>query len=158
MPIFKARIVQLPAGQTPHPPAPLGLTMSGPIVQIQVEVPEALSKQLSDSGQPIPQPVTGSALIDTGATFSAIDMGRVAKKLGLNPIATAKSGTADGEKVQPIFSVKFVLPQSKIVVSDGRATGVNLDGSPYIALLGRSFLQNVIMIYDGPGAEFTLAL
>ncbi|MCI4347277.1 MAG: retroviral-like aspartic protease family protein, partial [Thermoplasmata archaeon] len=120
-------------------------------------VSKVLSKRLVKDKKSVPQPVTGVALIDTGATFSAIDQG-VAERLGLNPIGVAKTGTASGRRDAPVYAVKFSIHGAMIIVEDGHVLGVDLEGTGMVALLGRSFLQNTLFIYDGIGSEFTIAL
>ena len=45
----------------------------GPVLQVEISLAAALVKHLTDQGQPVPQPVAGWALIDTGATAAAVD-------------------------------------------------------------------------------------
>lgn len=155
MPIFKSKFY--PSGHTIPPVVPMGLTQTGPMVQVQIEVSTALSKRLLAEHAPVSQPETGNALVDTGATFSAIDVS-IAKRLNLEPIGTATTGTAAGKQTVAVFALKISIPGARIAVEDGHVLGVDLDGTGVIALLGRSFLQNVIFIYDGPSGEFTIAL
>ena len=156
MPVFKTRIH--PTNQAPPAPVPMALTHLGPVVQLQLEVSDALSKELVESKQQVPAPVSGRGLIDTGATFSAID-NSVAKRMGLQPIGTVRVGTAGGRRAAPVYALKItIVGGGNIVLNDNHVTGVDLDGTDMLALLGRSFLQNVILIYDGISAEFTIAL
>ena len=57
--------VSLPPGQA--------LYQSGPIIEVVLAVPTALAQKLAAAGRPIPKPVNGLALLDTGATNSCID-------------------------------------------------------------------------------------
>ena len=155
MPVFKTKV--LPTGQTPPVPLPGALTQSGPVVQIQVEVSSPLSQRLVADKQSVPPPVSGAGLVDTGATFSAIDL-KVVSRLGLQPIGAAITGTAAGRRPASVYAVKFTLPGARIAVEDGHVLGVDLDGTGMVALLGRSFLQNTVLIYDGLGSEFTIMI
>lgn len=155
MPVAKVKFHE--PGKAPPNPVPLLLLREGPNLPVQIEVPDALAKQLADTGKPIPPPVSGKGLIDTGATFSAVD-NATARKLELQPVRVTKVGTASGEVEQPVYSLKLTLPTARIVITDGNVVGADLSGvGGVIVLIGRSFLQHVMMIYDGPSAEFSLA-
>ena len=56
----------------PIPPA-LALQQRGPVVQVSVSLHESFAKALVQQGKPLPQPVTGWALLDTGASNTCID-------------------------------------------------------------------------------------
>jgi len=60
------------------------LEQVGPLVPVQIEVPTVLAQQLQQAGMAVPQPVSGQALIDTGATSSAVDA-QVLTSLGIAP-------------------------------------------------------------------------
>lgn len=110
MPIFTSRWHS--GTSPPPPPSPQGLRGTGPLVAVQVEVPTLLAKFLADSGKPIPTPATGWALIDTGATSTAVNA-KTADSLGVAPVATMKVGTAGGSRDQPVFPLKITLPQTR---------------------------------------------
>jgi predicted aspartyl protease len=111
---------------------------------------------MKKNGEKIPEPISGQALVDTGATFSAIDEG-IADKLGVKPIGLAPSGTAGGEVMLNIYAARFILPLN-IQVGFSRATGVRLAGQQYIALIGRDVLSQMILVYNGPAGLISLAL
>ena len=136
----------------------------GPVIQVQVEVPTPLAFALQRSGKPIPPPATGMALIDTGATRSAVDE-TVITALGVQPIGVVRVGTAGGMVDQSLYSAKFSFPGSNLPSMEfAQLTGVNLQGHvvphlnvPLIALIGRDILSQFVMIYNGPAAGLTLA-
>jgi hypothetical protein len=154
VPIYKGKFS--PPNQLPAPPNPTPLFQVGPIVEVQIAVPTVLGQQLAKSNQPIPQPVTGIALIDTGATLSAVGS-PVLAQLGLNPVGTANVGTAGGQVPQNLYPTRMTLTRLNLSLDYNAVLGVDLTGQSIIALLGRDFLQSVVLIYDGPAAEFTLA-
>lgn len=96
------------------------------------------------------------ALIDTGATLSAVDASTLAQ-LSLQPVGIANVGTAAGQQPQNLYPVRMVLTQMSLGIDYSQVLGVNLAGQGIIALLGRDFLQRTILIYDGPSGEFTLS-
>ena len=49
------------------------LVMRGPVVQVMVSVPPEIADIFAKESKPIPSPVSGLALIDTGATISCVD-------------------------------------------------------------------------------------
>jgi hypothetical protein len=51
------------------------LRAQGPIVSVSIGVTEAASTALTNAGQPVPQPVTVTAMVDTGASGSVITRG-----------------------------------------------------------------------------------
>lgn len=64
-----------------HPPAD-NLHLNGPTVQVTVTVSQDIAAQLTQAGHPVPTPVAGTALIDTGASSTCID-DAIAQQLGL---------------------------------------------------------------------------
>lgn len=154
MPIFKVKL--LSQGQQPIPPNNKALLQArGPVVQVQIEVPLALSKQLAASGTAVPQPVAGWALLDTGATSTAVD-DSVVSSLGVMPIGVAQVGTAGGPTTHPVYPIRLQIQGVGLAIDFGRVTGAPLKGMGLVALIGRDVLSNMILIYDGPSSEFTL--
>lgn len=110
-------------------------------------------------GSPVHDPVLGSqdflqldALIDTGATDICIDI-KAADRLGLQPIDRTFIGGVGGAVEAMVFAGILEVPslQFKRVVRMFSPLGVSLSSK---VLLGRSFLENFIMTYDGPKGIF----
>ncbi len=154
MPVFKSKIHQ--PGQVPIPPTPGLLVGAGPLVTVQIDVPEPLAKLLSDAGKPTPSPVRGMALIDTGTTASVVDASLV-DALGVRPVGTATVGTAGGPATQPVYPIRIQLQGVGLVINFSRVTGAPLKEMGLVALLGRDMLSNMILLCDGPNSEYTLA-
>jgi hypothetical protein len=95
-------------GQPPQP-GPQILRVVGPVLQVEVCVPSDLETLLAANNQPIPQPVTGWALIDTGASRTAVAQSCIAS-LGVQPIGAAKTGTAGGIREVSIYPARFRFP------------------------------------------------
>jgi hypothetical protein len=133
------------------------LAQVGPLCPIEIHVPPAIAQILSNAGQPIPNCVTGMALIDTGATVTCVHE-PILQGLGLNPVGIVNLGTANGPTQQNVYPVRIICPTQGWTFDPGSATGVNLTGqvlnvSPpvaIIALLGRDLLQNWMLVYNGP--------
>jgi len=154
VPVATVRISNVP---NPTPAFPDGLFIAGSRIAVQLEVASVLAKQLAAEGKPIPQPVTGTALIDTGATRSAID-DRTVSKLGLSPVGLVKLGTAAGQKLQALYPLKLTLPQLARVIEFESVTGCDLSGTGFEMLIGRDVLRLGLFVYDGVSGSFSLAL
>lgn len=123
----------------------------GPTVEVVVG-------HVSGDGKPSDGPSeTAFALIDTGAAESCIDSD-LAAQLGLPVIDRQLIAGAGGASTHDVFLGHVAIPQLEIR-QFGRFTGVNLaaGGQEHRVLLGRTFLQNVVMIYDGLRAQITIA-
>jgi predicted aspartyl protease len=108
--------------------------------------------------------VPGFALIDTGASVSAVD-DSVVRQRGAQPVGIAQVGTAGGQHPQAVYPARLVFPGTNIPsVEFGQLLGANLAGQmvaghqgPLIVLLGRDILQQFVLFYNGSTGSFTLA-
>ena len=82
-------------------PNPAILMRAGPLLEVEVTIPAALENYLKAHGSPIPEPIAGWALIDTGASRTGVHDGTIAA-LGVNPIGLATVGTAGGQRQQRV--------------------------------------------------------
>ena len=96
MPIFNASLAKAVSGGITQP-VPAAFQKIGPIVPLQVEIPTALAAQLRATEAQIPSPITGLALIDTGASVSGVDE-TVVQQLGIQPIGVASISHAGGSQ------------------------------------------------------------
>lgn len=143
---------------------PDGLRIIGPVLAVQIEIPAALATQLQKDNQKIPSPVLGQALIDTGASVSAVDAA-VVGQLGVQPVGIKNVGTAGGPQQQATYPAKFSFPGTKLPsIEFNELLGANLAGQQLplpqgqiIALLGRDILQLFILVYNGPGGMYSVA-
>ena len=138
-------------------PAPELLVAQGPVVPVLLSISDEAHQALMAAGKPIPEPVTGLALIDTGATWTCVDED-TARRAGLPTRGTAKMASASHpEHEVPVFAGRIVL--DSININTPNAMGVNLSGFPgLIALIGRDMLQNCLFVYDGNSGSMSLAL
>lgn len=139
---------------------PALLYAAGPRIATQIGVPTSLAAQLSASGQQIPPPVMVSALIDTGASLTAVDL-EILKQLALEPIGETRLSTPSDPKAKAgIYAVSLTFPQARetrVTVDPIPVAGCQLKSQGMGMLLGRDFLNNVVLIYNGPGGFFTVA-
>jgi hypothetical protein len=148
-----------PAG---NPSAP-GLRVLGAFFPIEVHIPPQIAQALAKDNKPIPAPVSGLGLIDTGATMTCVHED-ILTSLGLNPIGVVQSGTAAGPVQQNVYPVRITFP-SKGWTLDVQAAGVNLSGQmiplnppqPAVVLLGRNVLEKWVFIWNGPSGHWTVA-
>ena len=166
MPVYNFGHYLLPegGGQAPSP-FPPGLRLSGPVVPVLIEIPSALTDRLQQTGQAIAAPVSGLALVDTGASVSAVDAGCV-QQLGVQPVGMVTVGTAGGSQQQMLYPGRFSFPGtnlpsidfSSLLGADLATQGVpGPRGGPLVALLGRDLLEHFVLVYNGPQGLFTLA-
>jgi len=133
------------------------LLTRGPIIPIEVWVPSALESYLRSHNMGVPPPVSGFALIDTGATVSAVDDLAI-RILGVSPVDVASVGTAGGPQRQYVYPARFLVANRTWVLEFTRVTGANLSDTGFIALIGRDFLSRALLVYNGLQGSFTVAL
>ena len=110
-----------------------------------------------DSGRLAKVSVTGvDALLDTGASESCIDTD-LATQLNLPVVGHQTLRGAHGAKKVKVHLAHIVVPSLEIVIH-GKFAGVDLiaGGQRHHALIGRTFLQRLTMVYDGATGKVTL--
>ena len=105
----------------------------------------------------IPAPQTAFALVDTGAALSCIDT-ELAKALQLPVVDSMEIGGAGGKSVHDVYAASVSIPSLELN-QHGRFAGVGLTagGQAHGVLLGRTFLEGTVMIYDGFRGQVTIA-
>ena len=139
------------------------LMAAGAFLSVDVDLPPQVSSTVTAAGQAPPPSATGLALVDTGATLTAVHE-PLLKGLGLNPVGVVTSGTAAGPIQQSLYFARLVFPVLGWTI-DQQVTGVDLTGQavqtnppqPIVALLGRNLLQNAVLIWNGPAGSWALA-
>ncbi len=101
------------------------------------------------AGAPKPDLVGVSALVDTGATQCCID-NLVAQKLNLPIVDKQKIAGVGGKHEVNMYLAQVHVPDLDLTMW-GSFVGVDLaaGGQIHNALLGRTFLRGLSMIYDG---------
>ena len=147
MPVFSS--------QTP------ALMTDGPIVKADLFCPTALATTLQANNIALPTPIPISAMIDTGASITAVKKG-LPSQLGLNPIGTQSIGGVSSVGVR---CYKYLMRMSLHgaaghgqVNYEGVFVEVELKGQNIDCLLGRDFLSGCIFVYSGPANSITLAM
>jgi predicted aspartyl protease len=133
-----------------------GLQLEGPKIAIEIGVPTVLAEFLARSGLPVPATRTGFALIDTGASITAVDE-EVVASLGFQPIGQMKLATPSRSMPAWLYAARLTCSERAVPVLEVLdIVGCTLQPQGFIALLGRNFLRKVVLHYDGPAGFFTL--
>lgn len=109
--------------------------------------------------QSVPTPgITGvEGLVDTGATESCID-GLLATQLGLPIVDRRPISGVHGSRQVNMHLAQIHIPSLAFTIY-GAFAGVDLaaGGQPHKALIGRTFLQNFTMVYEGRTGTVTIS-
>lgn len=139
MPIYNGHFVEnLPAGG--QRPSPTMLAALGPVLAVSVSIPQALAAFNTSQQLPLPSPITGLALIDTGATRSCVHA-PIMSNLGVNPIGAVSSTRLAGLYVQSQFKSHYVVATNRAIISSNHpspnftAPYSNKLGSPVAEML-----------------------
>lgn len=134
---------------------------AGPLIQVIVGVSAPRHRALTAAGKPIPAPVSGTFLIDTGASGTCVDPALVAP-LGIPPsgsVAIQTPSTAGGVHQCNQYDVMLFIPDGNgghfievMPILETSLKNQGIDG-----LLGRDVLQNCVFIYNGTSGQFTLS-
>lgn len=146
-------------------PFPDALAGTGPVLQVRIEVPLVLAQSLQKANAPIPPPVEGFALVDTGASISSIDA-PVFGQLNINQNGRALVGTAGGQHQQFTYPARLSFPGTGLPSMDHpKMLGCNLSGHVLfgnqsmriIALIGRDILRSFVFVYNGTAGTWSLS-
>ena len=161
MPILHTQLTaqgQTPDGKTIAIPPAIALMQRGPIVQVTIGVEQNIAQQLLSQGIPLPQPVPGVALIDTGATSTCIDEA-IAQQLNLPVIDVVSISSASHvETKQNVYPVLIEVVGIAIKFNAFRAIGVPLANQGIQVIVGRDLLQLCTLFYNGLIGSFTLSI
>ena len=127
-------------------------------MQVTISVAESVVAQLAEKGLEIPAPVSGLALIDTGASTTCID-NDVAQQIGAPVVDVVKMASASHAETEAnMYPIRLEVVGLLGTVSAPRAMGAALQCQGLIALIGRDVLRRCTLHYNGPSGEFTLAI
>ena len=133
------------------------LMSRGPSLSVEISVHEEFAAILEQEGTSIPQPQTGLALIDTGASITAIDQ-TVVDALGLIPLGIITVSTPSGQEDQLLYPCRIEFPGTPIgSLNFNRVTGSKLSEFGIATLIGRDLLRHFLLVYNGFEGYWTLA-
>ena len=138
------------------------LALDGPIIPVEISMPTVLEEWCVKQNIAVPAPISGYALIDTGASISGIHQA-ILDQLSLLPIDSIPMQTPAGQGRAFVYPTKVSFPS--IQVSDypmSRVVGSQLGWTTsqnhrVIMLLGRDLLIHFLMVYNGKFNAVTLA-
>lgn len=161
MPILNIQLsggLETPDGQRVALPSQAVLLQRGPVIQVTVGVGQAIAQQVLQQGGQLPPPVTGLALIDTGATTTCIDE-EAAQKLQLPAIdVVTVASVSHASTERNVYPISIEVAGLPIVVNAPRSVGAELKAQGLLLLIGRDVLQSCVLVYNGPAGQFTLTL
>ena len=131
------------------------LELIGPIVRVQIGF-DPLFRPGSGLVPNLPNQLH-LGLVDTGASTSSVDSA-LAVTLGLPVIDQENHSGANGAFDVNIHAAQIHIPSLNWTIT-GRFAGVHLaaGGQRYKALIGRTFLRDYTMIYEGSTGQVTLS-
>jgi len=138
------------------------LEETGPLIQVVTSMPPALEEFCIEKGLEIPAPVSGYALVDTGASATSVHE-PILQQLSVLPIDSIPSATPSGQGRSFVYPAKVSFPTLNVSnMRMDRVLGCELnwqtaDGKTIVMLLGRDLLKYFLMVYNGPSSSLTLA-
>lgn len=148
-PDFRARLGQA-AGSAAE-----ALRASGPIVTVHVGPASQVEARVRSEGGRPAGAVAVQALIDTGASITAINVSR-GTEIGLLQTGVAQIGGVGGLSQQPVFAAALHFDDPFITYDPIEIVGANMGGSGFDVLIGRNILCQMILTYDGRSGTFKL--
>ena len=154
---FEAELTQLDGTKAPGDPR-LGLAMQGPVVQVIVGLASSLTTQLVQQGHSVPNPISGLGLIDTGASTTCID-DATAQEMRLPVIDVVHMISASHVSTPAnVYPIQLQLVGTPIRIEVSRVMGARLKEQGLIALIGRDFLANCTLFYNGFAGSLTISM
>jgi predicted aspartyl protease len=139
----------------------LQVVAGGPLVDILVGVSAEREEALKKASTPVPPPVPIRALIDTGASCTAIDPGALTSlgltPTGSTPVHTPTTGNTAQNADQYDVSIVLLNPKLNLTFPTIAVIESKLSIQGIQALIGRDVLTNCLFIYDGQSGIFTLS-
>jgi predicted aspartyl protease len=133
------------------------LRLRGPALNVEINIPAQLAAVFQRTSRPLPTPQVGLALIDTGASITAVELG-VLNALGLQPTGVTPIATPGGVVQQPMYACIITFPGTPIpMIPFNVVVGAQIASLGYSALIGRDVLRLFQMVYNGVEGIWTLA-
>ena len=146
------REVVAPDGEVVEIPVASNTTikLNGALLPVSISLPISALEQYHPHGKQI-QNVSCDALIDTGASISAISS-KIVKQLGLIEIGFERIASVHGIELRPIYVGHITFPWGSAM--EIPIVGCELQGLD--CLIGRDVLRFWHMTYDGFNGEITI--
>ncbi|MBE3040203.1 MAG: retroviral-like aspartic protease family protein [Chloroflexi bacterium] len=161
MPILHVQITgqnKAPDGSLVPVDSSVAFIQRGPVVQASVSVAQQIAQPLLQQGISLPAPISGMALIDTGATTTCIDE-EAARQLKLPVVNVATMASASHSATQHnVYPIQIGISGLPITINAPGAIGAPLAAQGLLLLIGRDVLQHCTLFYNGLTGEFTLSI
>ena len=133
------------------------LAFDGPLLPVTVSVPAQVASYLQSRNLSVPTPVSGYALIDTGASMCSVDDSAI-RSLNVPPFGRTSINTPGGPADCLTYPASLSFPGTTLPnINFTDFIGARLQASGIIALIGRNVLQSFVLVYNGPGGSISLA-
>lgn len=133
------------------------LKTRGAVLQVRIGVPAAIAASYTSKGQTVPAAKQFLAMIDTGASISAISE-LAAAQTGLVQTGTVQLGGIGGTGIKAVYGASIGFGDPTIPALDPvQIAAVQLPTNAFDVLIGRDILKNLVLTYDGPRGSFALA-
>ena len=128
----------------------------GPVVPVTVSVTAAHQLVLQRLNLPIPVPISGWALIDTGASLCMVDEDAL-KALSIPPLGSMVIATPSGSSPRLTYPASLSFPSTTLPpIAFFDFVSGPLTAQGIVAIIGRNVLRNFVLTYNGPGGQITL--
>lgn len=124
------------------------LQRRGAIIPIQIGLPQAAVDSARAAGGVPPAMEELAAMIDTGASITAINL-QAAARLGLIATGSVQVAGVTGVSEMPIFGARIVMPEPGFTFDPIEIAGANLNAPDFDVLIGRNMMCHLILTYDG---------
>jgi hypothetical protein len=132
----------------------------GPLIRVEISITDSLKRTYQLLNIPVPPPIRGLGVIDTGAYSSGVDKDILAR-FGVQPTGTREITSAGTKGDLDVFPVKINFPTTTMNRALEEAIAIypmntTYKNSPVIALIGREVLRDCVLIYNGKTGIYTL--
>lgn len=145
------------------PSITVGNSQAGPILNILIGPSIQLQQVLAAAGAPVPAPINGVFLVDTGASLTVVDASIIAP-LRLNPTGTVMCHTPSTAGIAvPMYQYDLMIFMPGAVHNQGwlidsiPVTASSFAGQAIDGLIGRDIIDRGLLVYNGHAGHFTLA-
>lgn len=129
-----------------------------PYVKVELEITEPCRLERQQRNEPLPNSISGIALIDTGATNSHITK-RILQEFRLAPIGSpgvrrsTMDRSAEAAPAEYAYCIRFSIPHIQFSIDSIEVTQAGdwpfVENSEAVAIIGADILRKLILRYDG---------
>ena len=156
---FEGKVKDQKTGIEQEIPGGRALSILGPKIEVDISITDYLGKLLQNQNIKLPKVVSGFALIDTGATHTAIDEG-LAQALKLPVIGQENISTPSHQSFEAkVYSHGRISIKNSLVNFDAqRLLGLTLKPQGLQIIFGRDLLSLGMLVYNGKEGYFSFSM